>query len=77
MDTMQLEEKWKLLADNETGNKSLRIDGQCIPDLFVGIQDRGVRCLILKLPAGHSLDFQSAQKANLSIELFPDTNGLC
>jgi hypothetical protein len=73
MDIRLLEEKWKLLADNESGNRSLRIDGYCIPDLFVGIQDRSVRCLILKLPAGHAADFQSAEKANLSIELFPDT----
>jgi len=73
MDKLQLEQKWKALKPDGPGYKSLRIDGNCIPDLFIGIYNVTTRCLILKLPNHQQVDFQSTEKANLSIEFFRET----
>jgi hypothetical protein len=73
MDINELEQKWPILAADSSGYRSLRIDGKCIPDLFIGLYQKSVRCLILKLPPGYAVDFQSTEKANLSIELFAET----
>jgi len=74
MDNKSLEEKWKTLTADSSGYKSLRIDGACVPDLFIGVSNATTRSLILKLPAGNDIDFQSTVKANLSIRFFPETN---
>jgi len=74
MDIKNLEEKWSLLAVDNPGYRSLRIDSSCIPDLFIGVYNSATRCLILKLPDGYGVEFQSTEKANLSIDYFPDTN---
>jgi len=73
MDIKQLEEKWKGLTASSKGYNSLRMDANCLPDLFVSVWNSNTRCLILKLPEQHKSDFQSAQKENLSLEFFPET----
>jgi len=74
MDSKYLDEKWKTLSAAGGRNRSLRIDSKCLPDLFLGVDDGAVRSLILKLPDNHGVDFQSTEKANLSIQLYPDSN---
>jgi hypothetical protein len=73
MDKLQLEQKWKALLPDGPGYTSLRIDGHCIPDLYIGIYNITTRCLILKLPNHQKIDFLSTEKANLSIEFFRET----
>jgi hypothetical protein len=74
MEIKELESKWSLLKPESTaGYKSIRISSDCIPDLFVGVDSKDGRCLILKLPINHNVDFKSIIKQNLSIELFIDT----
>ncbi|WP_026899237.1 PD-(D/E)XK motif protein [Daejeonella oryzae] len=70
----ELELKWQLISTGQwTGIKSLRIDSESIPDLFIGLSAELKRGLILKLPGNYLPDFQSSVKQNLSLELFPDT----
>lgn len=73
MDKLLLEQKWKSLVPDGPGYKSLRIDGVCIPDLFISVYNATTRCLILQLPNNHKVSFQSTEKANLSIEYFRET----
>lgn len=75
MTITELQTKWTGLKPESKGSfKSLRISSDCIPDLYIGVDHANVRCLILKLPTSHSLDFQSIIKQNLSIELFRETH---
>ncbi|RAJ83610.1 putative PD-(D/E)XK family protein DUF4420 [Chitinophaga dinghuensis] len=76
MDTKLIEDKWRLLAAEGSENPSFRIDGACIPDLFIGLQGSVQRCLILNLPAKFSINLKSQKKTNLSLELFNDTRWL-
>lgn len=71
-----LQKKWGELSSHKVikGFRSIRISPECIADLFVGQNNKENRCLILSLPKGHNVDFQSTFKENLSIELFKDTN---
>lgn len=74
MDTKEIESKWNLL-NPEPGSsyRSLRISSECIPDLFIGIDQEANRSLILKLPANYKMDFKSCEKQNLSITFYYDT----
>lgn len=74
MNINELESKWNGLKSEGTGGyKSLRLSGDCIPDLYIGVDVNSGRCLILKLPVNNSADFQSVIKQNLSIELHRET----
>jgi hypothetical protein len=43
MDVFLLNEKWsKLKADQISGFRSLRISADCIPDLFIGVDEKVV-----------------------------------
>ena len=74
MDTKEIESKWNLL-NPEPGSsyRSLRISSECIPDLFIGIDQEAKRSLILKLPANYKMDFKSCEKQYLSINFYNDT----
>lgn len=75
MDANELESKWSGLRPDAQGTfKSLRITGDCIPDLYIGIDLNNTRCLILKLPERHSTNFVTVVKQNLSLEFFGETN---
>lgn len=75
MDVQELDKKWNSLIPEAQGTfKSLRISGDCIPDLYIGIDLNNVRCLILKLPEKHEINFASVVKQNLSIELYRQSN---
>jgi hypothetical protein len=75
MDVSELDNKWNSLRPDTQGTfKSLRLSADCIPELYIGLDANGIRCLILKLPAGHSINFASVIKQNLSIELFKESS---
>ncbi len=74
MTITELEAKWdKLKPEHKDGFKSIRINSDCLPDLFIGLDINNIRCLILKLPSINDTDFQSIIKQNLSIELFRES----
>ena len=75
MDVQELDRKWTSLKPDAQGTfKSLRISADCIPDLYIGIDLNNIRCLILKLPEKHQINFASVLKQNLSIELYRESN---
>jgi putative PD-(D/E)XK family protein DUF4420 len=47
-----LKPKWGLLVSTEELNnyRAIRITSECIPDLFIGTDENGFRCLILFIP---------------------------
>lgn len=77
MDIEEINLKWRTLqSKNSDKVNSLRIDGICIPQLFLGVNKLTQRCLMLKLPEAYSTQIQSSIKQNLSLELFSETNWL-
>lgn len=76
MEIKDLTLKWSKLskADIKSGYKSLRISIDCIPALYIGINNNNDRCLILSLPKNHRVDFQNKIRENLSIEYYKDLN---
>ncbi len=76
MKLQELELKWNKLSEVglKSGYKAIRIDSTCIPDLFIGRNSDKHRCLVLSLPIGHTVDFQSNTKENLSISFHKESN---
>lgn len=75
MEREEIQSKWKILIpDGTSGFKSLRISSTCIPDLYIGIDSHNLRCLILKLPSNHKVDFRSIIKENISLQLYEETH---
>jgi len=76
MRLQDLELKWDKLSEIELKGayKILRIDSTCIPDLFIGVNIDNHRCLILSLPIGHTVDFPSNTKENLSITFHKESD---
>ena len=58
MEVSELKNKWLLITDqvNSTGYRSIRIDSECLPSLYLGINKDGNRCLLLALPMNTSLE---------------------
>lgn len=67
MDAFILNEKWKLIYPDKT-IKILRIDSICKPDLSIGVDADGKRCLTLKTPCLSEQYFEKNELSNLSIE---------
>lgn len=66
MNVEDLEQKWNNLLLPQNGSYSYtRIDGQCLPDLHIGISEKGNRCLILVLPPKNKIEFIGEKKENL------------
>lgn len=76
MDIKELNSKWKNLSEkNEIkGYKALRISPDCIPDLFIGLNQEGKRCLILFLPEQSDIRFKGSEKENLTLEFHMEKN---
>jgi hypothetical protein len=74
MVTKEIESKWNLLTPEPGSSyRSLRLSSECIPDLFIGVDQDSKRSLILKLPANYRMDFRSNEKQNLSLTFYNDT----
>jgi len=75
MKNIELRQKWLGISNNTaTGFRSLRISSDCICELYIGVNNKNNRCLILALPANKLLNFKGIQKENLSIEYFFEKN---
>lgn len=78
MTPSELRQKWLLISKESAvnGYKSLRLPSECISEVFLGVDPKGLRCLILCLPKSHVLEFKAVEKEKLSIGLNPDINYL-
>jgi hypothetical protein len=78
MNAELLKGKWGQLSEGKTikGYRSIRINRDCVSDIYLGINEKGCHSLILNLPKSHQVNFKSVKKEKISIELFPETNYL-
>lgn len=76
MTVEQIEAQWSKVNTTliESGFHSIRISAECIPDLFLGIDNGGSRNLILSIPKYHQFGFKGVDKQNLSIEFYKESN---
>jgi hypothetical protein len=66
MNVEELELKWNNLPLPKSGLYSyIRIDGECLPELHIGISEKGNRCLIMVLPKNSQIGFIGEKKENL------------
>lgn len=70
MDAFVLNEKWQLIHP-EGAIKILRIDSVCRPDLSIGIDTDGKRCLTLKAVSLKDEYLDKSEFSNLSIAYLP------
>ena len=74
MDVEQLEDKWKSIV--QTGNtpyRSLRIDATCIPELYLALDLKGDRFLILQVPSNVTVPDVISRKKYLTLEWHEET----
>lgn len=65
-----LEEIWSsIILDNHTAYDYKRIDSVCIPELCLGLNSDGFRCLILELPNAYAIDFSPVIRKNVALTL--------
>lgn len=75
MESYELEQSWtKITYEPPSQYVYKRIDSICDPELNIGINSKLNRCLILELPAVHSVDFQTTNRQNLALYFYADTN---
>lgn len=78
MNTIQLNNQWSTIVDKEDFElKYIRIDGYCIPDLFLAINENNRRCLLLKLPDNYAINFKGQDKENLRTYYSEENNFIC
>jgi hypothetical protein len=66
MNTIDITSKWdSLISNNEGRNKALRISDECIPDLFLVINELDQRGLMIHLPDDLKLKTQGFEKDKL------------
>jgi hypothetical protein len=75
MDPNLLESKWSTIPLPAVGNYSfVFIDADCKPDLNIGLNSIGNRCLILSLPIGIKAEFFDQKLENISTKYNRDEN---
>ncbi|RYE56641.1 MAG: PD-(D/E)XK motif protein, partial [Sphingobacteriales bacterium] len=73
MELKEIQQKWSLIRpENVSGFRSLRMSGICKPDLFIAVDEKGDRCLLLRLPPEGKPGFQPSEKRNLSLAFFKE-----
>ena len=66
MNALQLEDQWsKLKGQKSSDFITLRIDASCKPDLYLGINVKQNRCLLLVLPKDSNINFIGETKENI------------
>ena len=66
MNVEELEIKWNKIYLPKSGSYAYnRINGVCLPELNIGVSEKGNRCLILVLPPNSKIDFVGEKKENL------------
>lgn len=66
MNVEELEIKWNKIYLPKNGSYAYnRINGVCLPELNIGVSEKGNRCLILVLPPNSKIEFVGEKKENL------------
>lgn len=67
-----LKKKWKYVSDSETfsGYKSVRLSAECVSDLFIGVNESGLHCLILILPKDYKHEIRAIDREKISLSVF-------
>ena len=74
MNTEQLESKWKLIVQSgNTPDRSLRIDPLCIAELYLALDLKGERFLILQVPSTLIVPDIISRKKYLTLEWHEET----
>ncbi|GAA3951460.1 PD-(D/E)XK motif protein [Chitinophaga oryziterrae] len=74
MTVIELEQRWRLIVNTGVAlYRSLRINADCIPDLYLALDVKGDRFLILQVPNGINIQCQNIKMENLSIEWHEDS----
>lgn len=69
MTTLQLEQRWKsIIQTGVSPYRSLIIDSNCIPELYIALDLKGNRFLILQVPERIKVECSTIKLENLSIE---------
>lgn len=72
-----LERKWQYInKESISGYRFIRINSDCTPELNIGYNSHGNRCLILELPYDFIFEINSINKENLSIEHVKESNSI-
>ncbi|HJU45707.1 MAG TPA: PD-(D/E)XK motif protein, partial [Chitinophagaceae bacterium] len=74
MTVTDIEQRWKLI--DQTGNdsyNSLRISSDCIPDLFIALDIKGLRFMMLKVPEGVNVQCRNVEMENLTLAWYNAT----
>lgn len=66
MNTLLLEVQWETIeVIEESGLSYVRIDGNCIPNLYLAVNELHHRCLMLRLPEDYITTFSGEAKENI------------
>ena len=74
MNINDLKLKWSNISKVKDGFKALRITAKCIPDLFIGVDKNGYRCLILFIPMNVEVKLNGVDKEKLRLEYIKSKN---
>jgi len=68
--------KWDSICESkkQNGFRSIRISPDCIPDLFLGVDNDNNRCLLLFLPYHFEIKLKKPEKEKLKIEFINTKN---
>ncbi len=76
MEIKDVNYKWSEIKNftDIKGFKALRISSDCVPDLFLGIDEEGYRCLLLYLPANIRVKLKGSDKERIKIGFIKSKN---
>ena len=76
MNIRTLDSKWKNISmfNDNNGYKSIRISSDCIPDLFIAVDEDGLRCLLLFLPSDTEVRLKGSDKEKLTLSYLKHKN---
>lgn len=76
MDITLLEQKWLDVSNfkKKKGYSAIRLSSSSVPDLFIGNDENGNRCLLLYLPKNVEVDINKIEKEKLSMMFIEEKN---
>ncbi len=71
-----LKEKWEVIENTDlvSGYRSIILDPTCFPEFYIGLNDQGMRCLILKIPNEFKVNCNVFDKEKISLAYFSEKN---
>lgn len=74
MTTEQLEQRWRSIVNESAAPyRSLRISPDCIPELYIALDMKGNRYLILQVPQNISFNSTNTELQNVSLQWHEET----